>query len=157
MHHDDGTCGFTVLFHTFLYHAFPVGFLDAALHAQLVVEIVVLVPEMIDSEGEGDEQYALCGPQEHGLLSFRLLLVLLALGILLRLCVLHGYHFGRLWPYIAECDDECQIARCQYVVSRQVERLVLQRKVGQGSPVDINDVSLMIYITIVEQGDSHNG
>ena len=56
-HHHDGSGWLTVLLRTFLDDAFPVGLLYAALHAQLVVEVGILIPEMIDA---GDKDDAGC-------------------------------------------------------------------------------------------------
>ena len=46
VHHDDGARGFAVHLFPLGQRAFPVGLLDAALHAQFVVEVLVLIPEM---------------------------------------------------------------------------------------------------------------
>ena len=43
-HHHDSPCGFVLLLYGFVYHSLPVVLVNAVLHRQLVVEVLVLEP-----------------------------------------------------------------------------------------------------------------
>ena len=69
MHHHDGTGGlYTTLLLSLMDHTLPVALLDALLHDQFVVEIVVLIPIVPDHSHHRHHQCALGYPSVKGFL-----------------------------------------------------------------------------------------
>ena len=63
MHDDDGTGGlFLPLFQPFLKHSFPICLLNTVLHDELMVEVLVFIPQMPNTYNEDYRQHALKTP-----------------------------------------------------------------------------------------------
>ena len=62
VHHDDGSGWLAILLATFVDDTLPVSTLYAALHAQLVMEVGILIPEMIDANRYGHYDTSLKNP-----------------------------------------------------------------------------------------------
>ena len=75
MHHDDGACWLRCLGFALFQHALPVSLLYAALHPQLVMEVIVLIPEMPDAVDHTYQQNRLNHEAQHGFLLSALITV----------------------------------------------------------------------------------
>ena len=114
--------------------AFPVCLLYAALHPQLMVEVGILIPEMIDAcskDEKRSQRHDIGG--EHG-----------AVGLL-------------RWTLIAIDGGHRQVVGGQHIVGNIVCGITVgNREDGDGRPVDVDNVGATIDKTIVKQRNGNN-
>ena len=102
-------------------------------HLQLLVEITVLVPEMPHAEADASQQRHLRQQPEEGLLH-----------ALLALLLVEGGHEGE------GCHREVEWDVVLIVV-------ILDAIEGDGRPVDVDDIGLIIHKPIVEEWNGKDG
>ena len=127
VHHHNRSCRLPLLLGTFCYHAFPVSLLHTALHTQLMVEVGILIPEMIDATNDSSQHHSLFDPVHDR--------------------VLRGFPL----PMADQCQQ--QEAKSQRIVGIVVLRITITNsKHRQGRPIDVYNIGLVIDKIVINQG-----